>query len=370
MHERRTWGRSIKPGASGVEFGPDGVTPVSVKIFDPGENKSTKGSVFFTARSAELIMVAFKERGMPLMWDYEHESTVPLEQRPVSASAGFGEASAHHSELELRGADGAGVDGFDQALWAIRIEWTDDARSQIVSGKRRQVSPAFDVERGTREIVGLASMALCFEGATNNGRILSPLDRRLHSRGQRMEQIIAALRAAIEAGDWEQVKAALAALEQAGGGGDVAATVRAAVDDSVDKAVQTAFKKYSALAPRSSETEAVRLAREAGERATLEVRKERVAALIDRNADVISKETEQFLLSRGDVDTAKMLFAELGRTDRKRSGAQELGSGDRETVTLSAAEQRHAQANGVDPAKIAAARERMNRGRVGAKGGR
>lgn len=369
MHERRTWGRSIKPGSSGVEFGPDGVTPVAVKIFDPGENKSTKGSVFFTARSAELIMTAFKERGMPLMWDYEHESTVPLEQRPVSASAGFGEASAHHSELELRGADGAGVDGFDQALWAIRIEWTDDARCQIVSGKRRQVSPAFDVERGTREIVGLASMALCFEGATNNGRILSPLDRRLHSRGQRMEQIIAALRAAIEAGDWEQVKAVLASLEQAGGGMDMTA-VRAAVDESVDKAVQTAFKKHSALAPRSGETEAVRLAREAGERATLEVRKERVAALIDRNADVISKETEQFLLSRGDVDLAKALFAELGRTDRKRSGAQEQGGSDRETVTLSAAEQRHAAANGVDPVKMASARERMNRGRSAAKGGR
>jgi hypothetical protein len=289
MRERRTWGRSIKPGSSGVEFGPDGVTPVAVKIFDPGENKSTKGSVFFTARSAELIMAAFAERGMPLMWDYEHESTVPLEQRPVSASAGFGEASAHHSELELRGADGAGADGFDQALWSARIEWTDDARGQIVSGKRRQVSPAFDVERGTREIVGLASMALCFEGATNNGRILSPLDRRLHSRGQRMEEIIAALRAAIEAGDWEQVKAVLASLEQAGGGPDVAATVRAVVDDAVEKAVQTAFKKHSALgAPRSGESEAVRLAREAGERATLEVRKERVAALIDRNPDAVS----------------------------------------------------------------------------------
>ncbi len=375
MLERRRWSRPITPGSSGVEFDAEGV-PTAIKIWGPGENESTKGSVFFTAKSAMLIMAAFKDRGMPLMWDYDHESTVPPEERKASASSGFGCASAHFSTIELRGADGAG-EGFDQELWSSRIQWTDTARAQILKGDRRQVSPAFAVEKGTAEIVELYSMALCFEGATNRGRILSPLQMRLYSRGQRMDQIIEALRAAVEAGDWEQVKAALAALEQLtpSGTGDVAA-VKAAVDE----AVQAAFKKHARLQAPSGEIEAVRLAREAGESAKLEVRKERVAALIDRNPDMISKETETFLMSRGDVDTAKVIFAELGRSEKRqhgRSGADQPagggGAGGRGAdVELTEAEKRQAAANGIAPEKMLASRERMKHGRVGTRqnGGR
>ncbi len=173
-----------------IERGPDGKAPTACQLWRAGENRTDNGSVLFSPRSAELCMAAYRERGMPLVFDYEHESTIPLEER---RGPEVGIASASRAILEMRGTPEA------PEPWATDIRWTPRARAQIESGERTQISPLVIVDKGTREVVRILNVALCLEGATHRGVLLAAA-RRL-AKGHVSMDPMDALLAAIESGD-------------------------------------------------------------------------------------------------------------------------------------------------------------------------
>lgn len=189
MHKHRHE-RSIRPGSDGVEFDPsDPRIPVAFRIWRDGVNNSDKGPVKFTDRSREEVPRRFAERGMALRFDYDHESTVPVEDRRSSAREGFGCAANVKAALALRGKE----------LWAESIVWTERAKEQIRSGERTQISPYFTTT-DDGEIVELINVGLCFEGATHKGVDFAAAWRRRHARSNGMDMLetIKALRAALE----------------------------------------------------------------------------------------------------------------------------------------------------------------------------
>lgn len=185
--------------ARAIETSADGKAPHAVRLWRFGPNKTDKGTLKFTERSAKLVMQAYSERGNPLVFDYEHESLVPLNERGGTPMKGV--ASADRANLEVRPGD----DGKPE-LWAVDIAWTDEARRQIESRERTQISPVSNFDTKTREIFEIVNVALCREGATHFGTLLATADKGAsHANGARMD-LIDQIVEALEAGDFEKAE--------------------------------------------------------------------------------------------------------------------------------------------------------------------
>lgn len=98
---------------------------------------------------AERIIARFHERGIKLVIDYRH-----------STEKEDGKALAAGWAADLEYVKGEG-------LWATNIEWTEDAKREILANQVRYWSPAFAVERSSQEIVEVTSVALTNTPATN-----------------------------------------------------------------------------------------------------------------------------------------------------------------------------------------------------------
>jgi len=187
----------------------EGKAPHAVRLWRAGWNVTDKGRVKFTPRSAKLVMKSFEDRGNPVVFDYEHESLLPLEQRGGAPMRGI--ASAPSSTLEVR-PDETGK----PELWAVDIGWTPEARRQIETGERRQISPVSDFDRETREIIAIVNVALCREGATHHGTILATASKGTGT----MEEIIQKIVEALQGGDFEAAAALVQQAEGMDGGAD------------------------------------------------------------------------------------------------------------------------------------------------------
>lgn len=152
--------------ARAIETTAEGKAPHAVRLWRAGINETDKGPVDFTPKSAALVMEAYEKRGCPLVFDYEHETLLPLEQRGGAPMKGV--ASAPSSVLEIRNDESGAPE-----CWASSIGWTVEAQRQIESGERRQISPVSDVNKKTREVTAIINVALCIEGATHQGTLLA-----------------------------------------------------------------------------------------------------------------------------------------------------------------------------------------------------
>lgn len=97
-----------------VERPGPGKAPTAFRIWKQGENPCKDFTVFFTERSAELLMQEQEAQGRPYSFDYNHGSVLPV------AGADAGKAAGRH-RLEVRNGD----------LWAVDCEWTPQARAGI-----------------------------------------------------------------------------------------------------------------------------------------------------------------------------------------------------------------------------------------------
>ena len=196
--------------ARAIDTSADGKAPHAVRLWRAGWNETDKGPLNFTPRSAKLVMAAFARRGNPLVFDYEHESTVPLEQRGGCPMKGV--ASADRAGLEIREDD----DG-EPELWATGIGWTDEARRQIEARERTQISPISRYDLDTKEITAIENVALCREGATHQGTLLASAGK---GTSMGLEEIIQKIAEAMMAGDFETAENLVQQAEAMDGGGD------------------------------------------------------------------------------------------------------------------------------------------------------
>ncbi len=354
----RRFSSSIKPGADGVEFADDGRTPIAFRIFRPGKNDSDQGPVYFTERGAASVMAAFKARGMPLKFDYDHESTVPVKDRRASGRDGFGVSSGKGAPA-MRGDE----------CWAVDVSWTSEAKRQILTGERDQVSPYFHTGDGA-EIDELYGVALCYEGATHNGAQLAACWARFRGEGMDIKELIAACKAAIGAGDNEQALSILDQIENAWAevGNvevDVGAQEMARETNEEVKAMSRALgdmrREVNSALMRGAKGPGVGGATHALSREVLASRAERVEGIAfqaERDGFTITPDAVRVFSEKGDVDGFKILVGEVrkhARTPEQRSGGKPPKG--TQTPSMTDAEKRAARRLGVTDEQFIAQRD-------------
>ncbi len=264
-----------------------GEAPHSIRLWRAGWNVTDKGTVNFTPHSAELVMADYARRGNPLVFDYEHESLVPIERRGTTPMKGV--ASAPSAEPEIRNnAKG------QPELWAKDIGWTAEAKRQIGAGERRQISPVCDFDTETGEVLNLKNVALCREGATHAGTLLASVAKGTST----MEELLMAISDAANAGDLEKVKELCAQM----GAMAKPAAGPAAPPPAVAPPVAMA-KPAEAIAATRDELESIRR----------EGRTFRVESLIAASRDCFDAADEREHIALADPDATKRHIASVSR---------------------------------------------------------
>lgn len=183
--------------------------PREMQLWNRGENPTDYGVHLWTDRSVREVGGVYAERGNPLPIDVEHASARGDDGKPmVVLEDGKPPVTGGYAQLEIR----AG------APWLV-FDWSDYAASQIRSGERRFLSPEYDVDRNTKEIVGLQRVSLVADPGTHHARMLATANRKVTN----MDPILlAALTAALSNEDpaaaIASVNALLSAVAKATGG--------------------------------------------------------------------------------------------------------------------------------------------------------
>jgi phage I-like protein len=125
-----------------------GKTPAKeFRIFQYGENETSKGTFLFDEDSAALIMSAYRDQGNDLPVDYEHAMAY---EDAAEEPSGDPIPAAGYFKLELR----------DDGLWATEVEWSASAAKMLADGEYKYFSPWFLANKDTKQIVVLKNVAL------------------------------------------------------------------------------------------------------------------------------------------------------------------------------------------------------------------
>lgn len=128
--------------------------PKEIQLWSLGENPTDYGVHKWTARSISEVLARYRERGNPILIDVEHLGA-QLEDGEPAPTGGY-------ARLEVRSG----------APW-LKFEWSDYAQKQITSGQRRFLSPEYDVDRETGEILALYRVSLVADPGTHRARMLA-----------------------------------------------------------------------------------------------------------------------------------------------------------------------------------------------------
>lgn len=133
---------------------PEGEPPTEFRIFPYGELETTKGNYLFDEAAAEAVLAWAKEWGNKFSIDYNHQQPSALEGVTPTGEA----PAAGWFDLELR------TDG----LWAVAVEWTEDAAEALGKREYRYFSPWLDYEVATGRVMRLYNLALTNLPATQD----------------------------------------------------------------------------------------------------------------------------------------------------------------------------------------------------------
>ncbi len=205
--------RAALDGAVGEDL------PAEFQLFWPGENPSTKGSVWFDEVSALRVMGDADTYGNEYPIDLEHRMVSP---RLVDPNDSDTDAMAWH-RLEVRPEAGG------PGLWAVRVSWTPEGERRLRARSQRYTSPAFYVEpdpdTGRDRVVRYINCALCARPATHEipplvATAQTYLDLRTHpcdapASMSKDRTAMAAALASLDAGNASEAQSALrAALDE------------------------------------------------------------------------------------------------------------------------------------------------------------
>jgi hypothetical protein len=183
-----------------------GSPPVTAPLWRNGDNPTDFGVHRWTERSQREVMAAYETRGNRIMIDVEHAGS-SVEGEPV--------VTGGYATLEIRGGE----------PW-LDFDWSAYAVDQIQTRQRLYLSPEYDVDQKTSEIVRLYRVSLVADPATYNARVLASA-----SNGAIMNPTLAAILSLL--GSVEDPEAAIAAVKgyiQQMADSDGAAVDAAAVD--------------------------------------------------------------------------------------------------------------------------------------------
>lgn len=200
-----------------------GEPPSEVQLWTPGENPTDYGVHRWTERSAELVSAEYAARGNPLQVDIEHNCA------DGKANAADPPQTGGYAKFEVR----------NGAPW-LTFDWSAVATEQIRTRQRLFLSPEYEVDKTTGEIVRLIRVSLVGDPGTHHARMLA--NAKAAVRAERnapmdLSMVLAALRAALAAEDPAVAKDSITNLvaeiekSQGGGGEPPAVDLAAAADD-------------------------------------------------------------------------------------------------------------------------------------------
>ncbi len=194
-------------GDDGVERPQPGAAPTAFRVWKAGENPTSKGQTVFSKRSAELLLADQTVRGNLYSIDVDHMSLSDNAPPENHRAVGWHRLAVRDTEN-------------GPELWAVDVEWTPDVRAALEMSPPgfRYFSPAYDVERKTGEVVGYLNTALTNNPATYQVTALATRAGDTEEHPMKMEDILAALKAAADGDDEataKKCKAAYAALTAA-----------------------------------------------------------------------------------------------------------------------------------------------------------
>ena len=139
-----------------VERPAPGAAPTAFRIWKAGDNPTDHGQTKFTEKSAIAIAADQVVRRNLFSIDVDHLSLSPIAPPESRKAVGW-------HRLEVRRDANGGAE-----LWATEVEWTDVARSGLEKSppEWRYMSPAFDVDKRTREVIAYLNTALTNNPAT------------------------------------------------------------------------------------------------------------------------------------------------------------------------------------------------------------
>lgn len=228
------------------------VPPKEIQLWNSGDNPTDYGVHKWTARSAADVIGRYESRGNPLLIDVEHNGANKegVEEPPVTGG---------YARLELR----AG------APWLV-FDWSAYAVEQITTGQRRFLSPEYDVDNATGEILALYRVSLVGDPGTHRARMLASAQQQETGMDPKLAAIMAILSSVTDpAAAIEAIKSLVASLDgaaapagdAAGGdaGGDAGGAMAAAGDPPAggdakdpDKDKVAAAAKPAASAPAAA----------------------------------------------------------------------------------------------------------------------
>lgn len=148
--------------------------PPEIQLWNAGANPTDYGVHYWTARSVAEVAQRYAERGNPLLIDVEHLGALAGEE--ITPTAGY-------ARLEIR----------NGVPWLI-FDWSSYGDNQIRTGQRRFLSPEYDTDPKTGEIIRLVRVSLVGDPGTHRARVLASADART-AKEQGMNPTLAAIMA-------------------------------------------------------------------------------------------------------------------------------------------------------------------------------
>ena len=193
--------RHLGPGKVRVHAFRPGVPPREIQLWSFGPNNTDYGVHKWTDRSVTEVFGDYERRGNPLQIDVEHNNA----EKPKSADD-IGPTGGY-AKLEIR----------NREPWLV-FDWSQFAIEQIATRQRLFLSPEYDVDQETGEIIRLVRVSLVADPGTHNARMLASARRQRTGRTHSMDMklFLAALKAALKAKDpGEAVGALISEVEGA-----------------------------------------------------------------------------------------------------------------------------------------------------------
>lgn len=128
--------------------------PTEFRLFQFGDNPTRKGTFKLDEAGAASVMAAYKQHGIDLHFDYEHQTFASETNGKAAPAAGW-------FAPEVR------TDG----LWAVNVRWTPRAAEMLKGREYRYFSPTFATDADKR-ITRLVNVALTNLPATENQQAL------------------------------------------------------------------------------------------------------------------------------------------------------------------------------------------------------
>jgi phage I-like protein len=207
-----------------LALGDGDAPPTEFRLFTKGWNETENGKFLFDEKAAKSVMAAYRDWGVDLAIDLEHQM--------LEVAGGAPDPTARDArgwcKLELR-ADGS--------LWATDVRWTPDGTARLQQKRQRYISPAFEADPKTKRVLKMINVAITAMPATHN----TPALVAASAKGKMDPNLVKQALEAIEKGDMKGAMELLKGMiaDAAGAGPDSDADADGSQGDGAEGVAET-----------------------------------------------------------------------------------------------------------------------------------